>query len=62
MVFAPDVEQSEVVDHYKGEVRKAEHRNVLAESARIARGHIHPLSRALDTGLDGVIIPGGYGA
>lgn len=37
--FAPDIEQAAVVNHLTGK-RTAEHRNVLIESARIARGNI----------------------
>lgn len=37
-------------------------RNVLVESARIARGKISPLSQLKASGFDAVIFPGGFGA
>ncbi|PSN45451.1 ES1 protein [Blattella germanica] len=37
-------------------------RNVLAESARIARGQIHPLSELSASTASAVIFPGGFGA
>jgi len=59
--FAPDVEQLHVVNHLTGEVAN-ETRNVLVESARIARGNVKPLSEARSEDFDAVIIPGGFGA
>ncbi len=60
--FAPDIPQRHVVNHLTGEVSENETRNVLIESARIARGSIRNL-RDIDTMiLDGLIIPGGFGA
>ncbi|RXK89162.1 isoprenoid biosynthesis protein ElbB [Chlorobaculum sp. 24CR] len=60
--FAPDIAQRHVVNHLTGEASEGETRNVLVESARIARGSIRNL-RDIDTMiLDGLIIPGGYGA
>ena len=41
-VFAPDVDQHHVINHLTGEEMK-EKRNVLIESARIARGKIKDL-------------------
>ena len=41
-IFAPDVKQHHVINHITGEEMK-ESRNVLIESARIARGDISPL-------------------
>ncbi|WP_461536047.1 isoprenoid biosynthesis glyoxalase ElbB [Spongorhabdus nitratireducens] len=59
--FAPDISQHHVVNHITGE-EMPEKRNVLIESARIARGEIEPLSK-LDAGdFDGIILPGGFGA
>ena len=37
-------------------------RNVLVESARIARGRIHDLEGLLAAEYDAVIFPGGFGA
>ena len=42
-IFAPDIAQHHVVNHISGEEMN-ETRNVLIESARIARGAISPLS------------------
>ncbi|WKV48719.1 isoprenoid biosynthesis glyoxalase ElbB [Dickeya fangzhongdai] len=59
--FAPDKEQLHVINHLTGEAT-GEKRNVLAESARIARGKIQPLSSADPQQLDALIVPGGFGA
>lgn len=59
--LAPDIEQASVVDHKLhagGEGR----RNVLVESARIARGKITDLAKAKVADFDAVVMPGGYGA
>jgi enhancing lycopene biosynthesis protein 2 len=59
-VFAPDVKQHHVINHLTGK-EMAESRNVLIESARIARGKIKPL-RDLDLrSFDAIIFPGGFG-
>lgn len=60
--LAPDVEQRDVVDHLTGEAVKGEHRNVLREAARIARGKVRATSAAKASELSGLVIPGGYGA
>lgn len=59
--FAPDKPQFHVVNHLTGEVTN-ENRNVLVESARIARGNVQPLSQANARELDALIVPGGFGA
>lgn len=59
--FAPDKPQSDVVNHLTGDVT-SENRNVLVESARIARGKIQPLSAADAQQLDALIVPGGFGS
>ena len=59
--FAPDIKQAHVINHLKGE-ESNETRNVLEESARIARGEIKPLSEYTPEPYDGLIIPGGFGA
>ena len=59
--FAPNVAQLHVVDHYSGDEMN-ETRNVLVESARIARGNIKDV-KALHVGdFDALIMPGGFGA
>ncbi|XP_028847327.1 glutamine amidotransferase-like class 1 domain-containing protein 3A, mitochondrial [Denticeps clupeoides] len=60
-VFAPDIDQMHVVDHLKGAPTE-EKRNVLVESARLARGDIQDLSQLNVKDLDAVIFPGGFGA
>ncbi len=60
--FAPDKDQMHVVDHATGEASSGERRNVLRESARIARGEIRPLTELEPTDFDAVILPGGFGA
>jgi enhancing lycopene biosynthesis protein 2 len=59
--FAPNVEQAHVVNHLTGE-EMPEKRNVLVESARIARGDIKPLSEYKTEDFDAIVIPGGFGA
>jgi enhancing lycopene biosynthesis protein 2 len=61
LFFAPDKLQLHVINHITGE-EMAEKRNVLVESARIARGLIMPLSSANSALLDALIVPGGFGA
>nr|CAD7453913.1 unnamed protein product [Timema tahoe] len=60
--YAPDIPQMHVVDHSKGSPVEGESRNVLAESARIARGVIKPLAELKASSVDAVIFPGGFGA
>ncbi|MCW8914951.1 MAG: isoprenoid biosynthesis glyoxalase ElbB [Magnetovibrio sp.] len=60
--FAPDIDQAQVIDHIKGEVVEGESRNVLVESARIARGNIKPLSDYNAADFDALALPGGFGA
>jgi enhancing lycopene biosynthesis protein 2 len=59
--FAPDVDQYHVVNHITGK-EMHEKRNVLVESARIARGDIKPLSQFRAADFDALIFPGGFGA
>ncbi|MBI2947836.1 MAG: isoprenoid biosynthesis glyoxalase ElbB [Verrucomicrobia bacterium] len=59
---APDAPQHHVIDHLAQKVVPGETRNVLAESARIARGNIVPLSQLNLDEVDALILPGGYGA
>ncbi len=60
--FAPDIPQMHVVNHITGDIIKSDERNVLTESARLARGDIKNLSEANMIDFDAVIIPGGFGA
>lgn len=60
--FAPDMEQMHVINHLNGEVMANEKRNVLVESARIARGDVKPLDELEPEDFDAIILPGGFGA
>ncbi|MFP4555494.1 MAG: isoprenoid biosynthesis glyoxalase ElbB [Bacteroidales bacterium] len=59
-IFAPDIEQHHVINHITGDEMN-EKRNVLVESARIARGDIKPLSDYEPNNFDALIFPGGFG-
>ncbi len=59
--MAPNVEQHHVINHLTQE-EMAERRNVLVESARIARGEIKDLKDVQAADLDALILPGGFGA
>lgn len=60
--MAPNIEQMHVVNHLTGEPSEGESRNVLVESARLARGEIIDLATANAADYDALIIPGGFGA
>ncbi|MBD3167968.1 MAG: isoprenoid biosynthesis glyoxalase ElbB [candidate division Zixibacteria bacterium] len=60
--FAPDKNQLHVINHLQGEPVEGENRNVLLESARIARGEVLPLPELKVDDFDAVIFPGGFGA
>ena len=60
-IFAPDIEQHHVINHLTGKEMN-ETRNVLIESARIARGKIKPLSEFNPKDFDFLLFPGGFGA
>ena len=59
--FAPDMDQHKVINHVTQETTQGETRNVLEESARLARGDISPLSDLDAENFDAVIVPGGFG-
>jgi enhancing lycopene biosynthesis protein 2 len=59
---APDKPQMHVINHFAGEPAEGETRNVLVESARIARGKITPLADIQASDFDAVFLPGGFGA
>jgi enhancing lycopene biosynthesis protein 2 len=59
---APDVPQHHVINHLTQQPVPGETRNVLVESARIARGKVIPLSQLQVSDLDAMILPGGFGA
>jgi enhancing lycopene biosynthesis protein 2 len=59
--MAPNMDQYHVINHLTQE-EMPEKRNVLVESARIARGQIKDVRDVSASDLDGLIIPGGFGA
>lgn len=59
--YAPDIRQHHVLNHITGQ-EMSEKRNVLIESARIARGKIAALATFAPDSADGLVIPGGFGA
>ncbi len=59
--FAPDTQQVHTLNHLDGS-QEVVARNVLVESARIARGQIAPLSDFDASKFDALIFPGGFGA
>jgi len=59
-IFAPDIPQHHVINHISGEEMQ-ESRNVLIESARIARGAIKDIKEYNAEDFDALIFPGGFG-
>jgi enhancing lycopene biosynthesis protein 2 len=62
VMCAPNVPQLHVVNHLTGDVEEGTTRNVLVESARIARGAIRDVAEVSANELDALILPGGFGA
>jgi enhancing lycopene biosynthesis protein 2 len=60
--LAPNKNQVHVVNHVTKKPAAGETRNVLVESARIARGDIKDLATVSADEFDAVILPGGFGA
>ncbi|NOQ72553.1 MAG: isoprenoid biosynthesis glyoxalase ElbB [Crocinitomix sp.] len=56
-----DEKQHHVINHTNGD-EMDESRNMLVESARIARGDIHEISTVSPADIDAVVMPGGFGA
>jgi len=59
--FAPNIDQHHVLNHITGDEMN-ESRNVLVESARIARGNIQDLKEISSDDIDALVLPGGFGA
>ncbi len=59
-IYAPNINQHHVINHLTGEEMN-ETRNILIESARIARGNAKPLSELDMNKYDALILPGGFG-
>ncbi len=62
VMMAPNRDQMHVVNHLNGEPVPGEKRNVLVESARIARGEVRDIATVRVDELDALVLPGGYGA
>jgi len=60
--LAPNKNQMHVVNHLTKQPMPNETRNVLVESARLARGDVKDLAAASADEYDAVILPGGFGA
>ena len=60
--MAPNQPQMHVVDHTQSAPVENTERNVLVESSRIARGEIVDIKTVKADDLDGLILPGGFGA
>jgi len=60
--MAPDIDQIHVINHHNGEEMVGEKRNVLVESARIARGEIRDINAIKADDIDALVFPGGFGA
>lgn len=60
--MAPDIKQMHVINHFTGQTESDRQRDVLAESARIARGKVVDVATIDAQDIDGLVIPGGYGA
>ncbi|MDR1153620.1 MAG: isoprenoid biosynthesis glyoxalase ElbB [Bacteroidales bacterium] len=60
-VFAPNIPQHHVINHLTGG-EMPEKRNVLVESARIARGNIKDLAAFDPSQYDALLFAGGFGA
>ena len=61
VLMAPNIDQLHVINHATGEEIEGESRNVLVESARIARGKIMDIVDVTSEDIDALIFPGGFG-
>src|SRR3989338_6725315 len=59
--IAPDKDQTQVINHLTNKPQN-EKRNMLIESARIARGNVKDLKKVNPNDFDAIIMPGGFGA
>ena len=60
ILMAPNIDQLHVINHATGEEMN-DSRNVLIESARIARGNIEDIAVVTSDNIDALILPGGFG-
>ena len=61
IIMAPDMDQFHVINHLNGNEELSESRNILVESARIARGKVIDVASVSGHQLDALIFPGGSG-
>ena len=61
VLMAPNIDQLHVINHATGKEIEGESRNVLVESARIARGEIKDIVDVTSEDIDALIFPGGFG-
>ena len=61
LMAAPSGPQFHVINHLTGAVAEGETRDILVESARVARGEITALDQVSIDELDAVVLPGGFG-
>jgi len=61
IIMAPDMDQFHVINHLNGNEDLSESRNILVESARIARGKVVDVASVSGHQLDALIFPGGTG-
>lgn len=59
--FSVDMPMMHVVDHFQHQPVEGQSRNVLIESARLARGQIQSLADYNPTDFDALVFPGGFG-
>ncbi|MEE2788841.1 MAG: isoprenoid biosynthesis glyoxalase ElbB [Myxococcota bacterium] len=62
VAMAPNVDQMHVIDHLEESPVDHQSRNVLVESARIARGQVRDIATVQADEFDALILPGGFGA
>eukprot|EP00672_Neobodo_designis_P009295 CAMPEP_0174855252 /NCGR_PEP_ID=MMETSP1114-20130205/32844_1 /TAXON_ID=312471 /ORGANISM="Neobodo designis, Strain CCAP 1951/1" /LENGTH=233 /DNA_ID=CAMNT_0016089987 /DNA_START=43 /DNA_END=744 /DNA_ORIENTATION=+ len=60
-VYAPNIEQMHVLNHQAGKPADGETRNVMVESARIARGPVGDVATLKADGYGAIVFPGGFG-
>ncbi len=60
--FAPNRNQHHVIDHLNEEEMPKSTRNILLESARIARGKVSAIENCNVKDYDAIIYPGGFGS
>jgi enhancing lycopene biosynthesis protein 2 len=58
---APNMPQAKVINHLSQKPVAGQQRNMLEESARIARGKIRDLASVSASDFDALMFPGGYG-